>query len=166
MKLIEFDYNLKETYKIRWHLRFKFNDNLKIITSISESLKDITNIGNLYFDHFNKINFNIEKFYEDIIYGFFLEYLNFFGIIRLFPFFLFEGVKSLYRLTYAFEKVLKENVLQINNSTNILEQIKHLGKNYQNIQNLFEISYTLKLTRNNNKYDFQETPEEDLYKYS
>jgi hypothetical protein len=164
MKLIDFDYNLNETYKIRWHLRFKFNDNFKIITSISESLKDITNIGNLYNDHFNNINFNIEKFYEDMIYGFYLEYLNFYGIIRLLPFFLLEGVKSLYRLTYAFEKVLKENILQINNSTNILEQIKHLGKKYENIQNLFEISYTLKLTRNNNKYDFQETPEEDLYK--
>ena len=164
MKLIENDYNLKETYKIRWHLRFKFNDNLKIITSISESLKDITSIGNKYYDFFNKINFNIEKFYEDIIYGFYLEYLNFYGIIRLFPFFLFEGIKSLYRLTYAFEKVLKEKVLQIYYSKNILDVIKKLGNEYENIQNLFEISYTLKLTRNNNKYDFQESPEEDLYK--
>ena len=31
-------------------------------------------------------------------------------MIRLLPFFLLEGIKSLYRLTYATEKLLKEEI--------------------------------------------------------
>ena len=65
--LLDANYNLKETYKIRWHLRFTCDDNVKIISSIVEALKDISHkSGKESFEHFTKINFPPEKLYEDI----------------------------------------------------------------------------------------------------
>ena len=71
-KILEQDFNVKETGKIRWRLRFNYNDNVKIITSISECLKEISSIsGKEVFDHFHKIHFRPEQLYEDICFGFF-----------------------------------------------------------------------------------------------
>ena len=40
-KILQQDFNIKETGKIRWRMRFNFKDNIKIITSITECLKEI-----------------------------------------------------------------------------------------------------------------------------
>ena len=110
-KILEQDFNIKETGKIRWRLRFNYNDNIKMITSISECLKEIsTNSGKDVYEHFQKINFRPEELYEDICFGFFYKHFNFFGMIRLLPFFLLEGVKSFYRLIYAIEKLLRDEI--------------------------------------------------------
>ena len=45
LKILEQDYNLKETSKMRWRLRFNYNDNIKIITSITECLREISIIS-------------------------------------------------------------------------------------------------------------------------
>ena len=99
------NYDRTEIYKIRWHLRFNYNENMKIITSICECLKEISYISckELY-EHFKNIRFNPEKLYEDICFCFFYRYLNFFGMIRFLPYFLHEGIKSIYRLIYSVEK--------------------------------------------------------------
>ena len=110
-KILEQDFNIKETGKIRWRLRFNYNDNIKMITSISECLKEIsTNSGKDVYEHFQKINFRPEELYEDICFGFFYKHFNFFGMIRLLPFFLLEGAKSFYRLIYAIEKLLRDEI--------------------------------------------------------
>ena len=160
-KLLEQDYNLKETSKIRWRLRFNYDDNISIITSISECLRDISTItGKELFEHFQKIHFRQEQLYEDLCFGFFYKHFNFYGMIRLLPFFLLEGIKSVYRLIYAIEKVLKEELETVTQKDKIIKRTRELCNSLENIQDLFEISYTFKLTRNNNKYDFQEPPKD------
>ena len=160
-KLLEQDYNLKETSKIRWRLRFNYNDNIKIITSISECLREISTIScKALFEHFLKIHFRPEQLYEDLCFGFFYKHFNFYGMIRLLPFFLLEGIKSVYRLIYAIEKVTKEELESISQKDKIIKKARELCNSLENINDLFEISYTFKLTRNNNKYDFQKPPEE------
>ena len=160
-KILEQDYNLKETSKIRWRLRFNYNDNIKIITSISECLREISTVScKELFDHFQKIHFRPEELYEDLCFGFFYKHFNFYGMIRLLPFFLLEGIKSVYRLIYAIEKVAKEELESITQKDKIIKKTRELCKSLENIQDLFEISYTFNLTRNNNKYDFQKPPED------
>ena len=160
-KILEQDYNLKETSKIRWRLRFNYNDNIKIITSISECLREISTVScKELFDHFQKIHFRPEQLYEDLCFGFFYKHFNFYGMIRLLPFFLLEGIKSVYRLIYAIEKVVKDELENITQKDKIIKKTRELCKSLENIQDLFEISYTFNLTRNNNKYDFQKPPED------
>lgn len=160
-KLLEQDYNLKETSKIRWRLRFNYDDNISIITSISECLREIsTATCKELFESFQKIHFRIEQLYEDLCFGFFYKHFNFYGMIRLLPFFLLEGVKSIYRLIYAIEKVLKEELETVTQRDKVIKKTRDLCNSLENISDLFEISYTFKLTRNNNKYDFQEPPKD------
>ena len=161
LKILEQDYNLKETSKIRWRLRFNYNDNIKIITSITECLREISTIsGKELFEHFQKIHFRPEQLYEDLCFGFFYKHFNFYGMIRLLPFFLLEGVKSIYRLIYAIEKITKEELEAITQKDKIIKKTRELCNMLENISDLFEISYTFNLTRNNNKYDFQTPPED------
>ena len=154
--LLDANYNLKETYKIRWHLRFTCDDNVKIISSIVEALKDISHkSGKESFEHFTKINFPPEKLYEDICFSFFTQYFNFYGMVRLLPFFLVEGIKSFYRLSYAIVKTLKTEITNITSPDDVIKQMRVHMKSFTNISQLFELSYNFGLTRYNNKYDIQ-----------
>ena len=98
--------------------------------------------------------------YEDLCFGFFYKHFNFFGMVRLLPFFLLEGIKSVYRLIYAIEKIIKEELEKISQKEKIVPFTRELLNDLENISDLFEISYTFNLTRNNNKYDFQKPPED------
>ena len=160
-KILEQDFNVKETGKIRWRLRFNYNDNIKMITSISECLKEISHkSGKDLFEYFQKIHFRPEQLYEDLCFGFFYKHFNFYGMVRLLPFFLLEGVKSFYRLMYAIEKLLREEIKKLTDQKEIIPKVRELLNSLENINDLFEISYTFHLTRNNNKYDFQSPPQD------
>ena len=147
------NYERTEIYKIRWHLRFNYNENMKIITSICECLKEVSYISckELY-EHFKNIRFSPEKLYEDICFGFFYRYLNFFGMIRFLPYFLHEGIKSIYRLIYAVEKITKDELILIKTPDKIISKCRELCQSLDNIKDLFDISYNFNITRNNNKY--------------
>ena len=161
-KILEQDFHIKDTGKIRWRLRFNFKDNIKIITSISECLKEISiNSGKEVYNHFLKIHFRPEELYEDLCFGFFYKHFNFYGMLRLLPFFLLEGIKSFYRLIYATEKLLREEIKILDDKKEIIPKVRSLLNSLENINDLFEISYTFPLTRNNNKYDFQSPPENE-----
>jgi hypothetical protein len=161
--LLELSYNLNDTSMIRWHVRFSYNDNYKIITSAAESLKTISNTGKELYQHFENINFPIEKLLEDMIYGFFLEYLNLSGILRLLPLFMNEGVKVLYRLTYALLKTIKPSIMKITSPDNAISTIKKLSREVTDMKALFTLAFSYKLNRNNNKYEFQKLPDIDLF---
>ena len=162
---LNINYDKKEIYKIRWHLRFNYNDNVKIISSISECLKAVSYIsGKELYDHMKSIRFRPEKLYEDICFGFFYKYFNFFGMIRFLTFYLHEGIKSVYRLIYAIEKVTKEYLLSIKNPDKIIEKCRELCNSLDNIKDLFEISYNFNITRSNNKYIEQPDIKENINK--
>jgi hypothetical protein len=161
--VLELSYNLNETSKIRWHVRFSYNDNHKIITSAVESLRTISNTGKELYHHFENINFPIEKLLEDMIFGFYLEYLNLSGILRLLPLFMNEGVKVLYRLTYALLKTIKPGIMKITSADDVIGKIKKLSREVTDMKALFILAFSYKLNRNNNKYDFQKLPDIDLF---
>ena len=147
------NYDKNEIYKIRWHFRLNYNDNIKIITSISECLKEVSYVSckELY-DHLINIHFRPEKLYEDMCFGFFYKYFNFFGMIRFLPFYLHDGIKSVYRLIYAIVKLTKDELKAIKIPDKIIGKCRELLNSLDNIKDLFEISYEFNITRNNNKY--------------
>ena len=156
------NYDKNEIYKIRWHFRLNYNDNLKIITSITECLKEVAykSCKELY-DHLTNIHFRPEKLYEDMCFGFFYKYFNFFGMIRLLPFYLHDGIKSIYRLIYAIEKCTKDELKLIKVPDKIIGKCRELCNSLDNIKDLFEISYEFNITRNNNKYSEQSNIKEN-----
>ena len=150
------NYDKNEIYKIRWHFRLNYNDNIKIITSISECLREVSyKSGKELYNHLTNIHFRPEILYEDLCFGFFYKYFNFFGMIRLLPFYLHDGIKSVYRLIYAIEKLTKDELLSIQNPDKIINRCRELCNSLDNIKDLFEISYTLNINRNNNKFSEQ-----------
>lgn len=162
--MINLNYSLKETYKIRWHMRFNFEDNKKVITSIIECLKDLSgNIGKCTIAHLEKIGLPPKVLVEDIVYNFFVGYLSFEGIIRLLPFYLREGTKSLYRMIYALFKTNGDKILEIKNPEEVIPWVKKLCYDIKDLNKLFDLAYSYNLTRNNNRYDFQPIPEGDEF---
>lgn len=152
-KIIEQDIHKNEDneYKIRWKLKFTYDDNKKLITSINQCLKELSPKNrNKYYENLNHIFFNLEDLYEDMCFNFFLNYLNFYGIIRLLPFYLIEGVKSFYRLIYAIENELYN--MEFVDRNIVILKIREKCKKIENIPELFNTSYKFKLTRYNNKY--------------
>ena len=84
-----------EIIKIRWQFRFTYNEYIKIKYAIDKSIIDLSsqiivkrykNLTNLGYNRFNLI--------QDMTEGFFLDYINFPGIIKLLPIFLCEGEKK------------------------------------------------------------------------
>ena len=169
-KLIEQDMNVdsNQTYKIRWRLRFKYEDNMKIIPSIEQCLKATTTNKAVkdFYDYAEKINFNLEdEFYQKICFHFFFGIFNFYGLIRLLPFFLKEGIKSIYRLIYAIETLTADKLLSaIKNKTNIINIIQNYCKKNENIDLIFEESYKIKINRNNNQYISQKEVKNKVFK--
>ena len=159
------NYDKNEIYKIRWHFRLNYNDNIKIISSISECLKEVSYVSckELYL-HLTNIHFRPEKLYEDMCFGFFYNYFNFFGMIRFLPFYLHDGIKSVYRLIYAIEKLTKDELEMIKIPDKIIGRCRELLQSLDNIKDLFEISYEFNITRNNNKFSEQtDIPKNDKH---
>ncbi len=53
--------------------------------------------------------------------------------------------------------------MQIQYANEIIPTIRKKPKGITDIKKLFKIAYTFKLTRHNNKYDFQTLPDKDLF---
>ena len=159
-KLIEQETQLEENteYLIRWRLKFSYEENKKLINSISQCLKEISPKNrNKYYENLNHIFFNLEDLYEDMCFNFFINYLNFYGIIRFLPFYLIEGVKSFYRIIYALETEFYN--IEFKDKNEVIPKIREKCKKIDDIQELFNNSYKFKLTRYNNKYISQKSEE-------
>lgn len=160
LELIKINFSNTKIGAIRFHFRFTFDDNHKIISSIKETMSDLSKKnGKATNDHLNNIKLAPEIFYEDIVFNTFLKHLNFFGILRFLPFYIMEGCKSMYRLVYALVKKSKDKLLAINDSAMFLKEAVQIMGKIENYDELFNLSYSYGLTHNNNKYLFQNNPD-------
>ena len=162
-KIIEHDPHIDEDSdnKIRWRLKFSYDDNKKLISSIFQSLKELSPKNtNKYIQNLEHLFFNVEDLYEDMCFNFFLDYLNFYGIIRLLPYYLIEGVKSFYRLIYAKETEIYD--MNFTHKDEVIPKIREKCQKNEGIQELFNISFKLNLTRYNNKYINQKVDNTDI----
>ena len=100
--VIEMDLNPGDLSNIRWHFRYNLNENLKLYSAITKSIMEISK--QTVVNQFQLIdNYGLpkERLIQDMTDKFFLDYVNFIGIIKFLAFFLYEGVKGIYRFAYG-----------------------------------------------------------------
>ena len=188
--VIETDMNPGDLSSIRWHFRYNMDDNIKLYISISLAIVELSKqeVKNKFLQ-IEKHGLRRIKLVQDIIDQFFLDYINFIGIIKLLPFFLLEGVKGIYRFVYGLISLIhfkieskeKDNFTQdkktgelvtlndkISTKTEtiklspseIIKLYKDFSNQYQN-WNLFMDTITLwDLTHRNNTYTSIKIPSE------
>ena len=94
--------NPGEVANIRWHFRYNMDENVQLYLSIALSIGELSKKE--ISDQFlliEKYGFRRLRLVQDMADKFLLDYINFIGIIRFLPFFLYEGVKGLYRFIYG-----------------------------------------------------------------
>lgn len=100
--LMEADLHPGDMSNIRWHFRYTLEDNLRLYQSIVNSIKDISKSSVInQFDLIEKYGLPKIKLIQDMTDKFFLDYINFIGVLKLMGFFLYEGVKAIYRFAYG-----------------------------------------------------------------
>ena len=177
--LIEADLNPGDLANIRWHFRYSLDDNIKLYISISLSILELTKQEIV--NQFQQIeNYGLKriKLVQDIVDKFFIDYINFIGIVKFLPFFLYEGTKGIYRFIYGIialnhfkiekkekEEEKKEGELEtvkdkITNKNEVakippeevVKLYKQLTNKYENWGAFMETITSWELTHRNNSY--------------
>lgn len=187
--IIEADLNPGEITNIRWHFRYSLDDNIKLYISIALAIIEISkpDVVN-QFQLIEKYGLRRIKLVQDIADTFFVDYINFIGIIKFLPFFLYEGAKGIYRFIYGLismchfriEKKEEEKTKEVKEGEmpTLMDQIsaknevvkmppEEVTKLYKEVTNKFEAwalfidSVTLwDLTHRNNTYTAIKIPSE------
>ena len=159
--LIGMNYNPSEIHKLRWHFRFSIKENDKLSESIRIFLQnESSNMKNL-FDFFKENDLDPNLLIKDICEGLFLNYLNFYGILRFICIFIYEGSKTLYRFTYGLLNYIYEVKFEEikNNKNDLIHQIRKILYNVTDYKKIIEDSFNLQVTKDNNGYIKNETGE-------
>lgn len=100
--VIEADLNPGEITNIRWHFRYTMDDNIKLYISVALAIVEISSKDIVQqFQLIEKHGLRRIKLVQEIADKFFIDYINFIGIIKFVPFFLYEGAKGIYRFIYG-----------------------------------------------------------------
>lgn len=152
--LIINDYSIKKLSKIRFRLRFNYEENKRLIPAFIESFRNISKFtGKEILNKFEKIGFDVEVLVEDMFFNFFLGYLNFNFLHRVYIQFLLEGSKILFRTAYAIFKLFKNDILDITKPELVISTIKSKCKEMKDFNTFFTTAFSFKLNTKNNKYD-------------
>jgi hypothetical protein len=184
--IIESDLITGSLSNLRWHFRYTLDENIRLYLSIVNSIME--NSKSTVINQFKLIeNYGLPKvrLIQDMADKFFLDYVNFIGIIKFLPYFLYEGVSGIYRFAYGIIaicpfKLVKETKQEQNNfSMSLLEDQLTLAfdydkrpeeevfKLYKDVTNKLENWYFFldsacewDLTSRNNGYTSQKIPSE------
>ena len=187
--IIESDQNVLDLNKLRWHFRYTIIENIKLDLSIKTCILDLTkdNTGNLL-KLIEDMGLPMLDLIKDMTETFFLDYVNFLGILRFLPFFLHEGVKGIYRIIYALISLcsltqeaeyytykrdpnkrgrletvrnkLTSNEIRVKRrpKEEVLKIFKEKSNKIEKFFNLIDIATQWKLTHLNNNYIYQYIP--------
>ena len=153
--VIEADLNPGDLANIRWHFRYYLNENIRLYLSIVNSILDISKQSVVnQFQLIEKYGLPKIKLIQDMTDKFFLDYVNFVGIIKFLPFFLYEGVKGIYRYAYGLISICPFKIVKENKQ----EEQKEPNQLYQ--------TYTMSFLSDqiSQKYDFEKRPEAEVLK--
>lgn len=187
--IIESDQNIVELNKLRWHFRYTLIENVKLELSIKTCILDLSkdNTGVL-FRLIEEMGLPMYDLVKDMSETFFLDYVNFLGIVKFLSFFLLEGVKGIYRIIYAIISLcsltqeaqyytpkkdpskggrletLKQRLSTVNMrikqmpKEEVIKIFKDKSNKIEKFFNLIDIATQWKLTHLNNNYSFQFIP--------
>ena len=152
----------EELVNIRWQFRFKYIDYLKLKYSIEKSiyelcdaevLKRIKNLTNMGFISYDLV--------QNMTENFFLGYINFCGILKLLPLFLYKGEKMIYRLCYGIISMIINSSPGKKTQEEFIKTYKTFSNRIENLFYLFDISYKWNLTHNNNHFNDIQIPKHE-----
>ena len=152
--LIEMNYKPSEIFKLRWHFRFTYMENNKLCDSIRIFLQNESdNMKNL-FEFFKERGLHPGDLIKDFCDGLFLNYLNFYGVLRFICIYIYEGTKSIYRFSYGLLNYIFEEKLEEikNNKEDLRSQIKNIICGISDYKKIIGDSFNLKVSRFNNGY--------------
>ena len=153
--VIEADLTPGDMSNIRWHFRYNLNENVRLYLSIVNSILDISK--QTVVDQFKVIeNYGLPKvrLVQNMCETFFLDYINFIGLLKLVPFFLYEGVKGIYRYVYGLIAICPFKI------------VKQKTPEEQEAEQKLTLSSTMYLLSNQLalEYDFEKRPEAEILK--
>ncbi|MCQ2821340.1 MAG: TLD domain-containing protein [archaeon] len=151
--LIARNINPPEINQIRWHFRYDYSENMKIGNSLLDSINNLAD-SDTKFKLSSMETFGLvrQKFLQNVCESFFLDYFNFYAMLRFFPFFLIEGTKSIYRLTHAMLKFTPFEINANKTEDEIFTMFKSASSEIKEIEKMFTYCYKVDLTRKNNQY--------------
>ena len=167
--LIESDQNEHDMNRLRWHFRYTVLDNIQLDLNIKSCITDLASSPN-QFKVFEKLGLPSSYLIRDIIKKFFIDYVNFAGIIRFLPFFLLEGVKGIYRLIYAliyytsliYEEDNKnqkdKNAIEKPTKDELLVLFREKSNKIKDFPVFIDFATKWNLTHANNNYLYQTVP--------
>lgn len=153
--IIEADLNPGELANIRWHFRYTLNENIRLYLSIINSIMDISKQSVI--NQFNLIeNYGLPKIklIQDMTDKFFLDYINFIGMLKLVPFFLYEGIKGVYRYAFGLISICPFKI------------VKQKTKEEEEAERQLTQTYTMSLLSDQIalNYDYEKRPEAEVLK--
>jgi len=167
--IIETDQNEMELNRLRWHFRYTILDNIQMDSNIKTCIIELSNYTQ-QFKQLEKMGFSLVLIIRDIFKQFFLDHVNFVGIIRILPFFLLEGIKGVYRIIYALlyfcslsiesdQKNEKNNIKKEKKSKEeLLALFKEKSNKITDFVNLMDFALKWELKHTNNNYIYQVVP--------
>ena len=154
--LIEADLNPGDLANIRWHFRYSLKENIRLYLSIVNSI--LENSKQAVVNQFKLIeNYGLPKIklIQDMADHFFLDYINFIGALKFLPFFLYEGVKGIYRYAYGLIAICPFK---------IIKEKKQEEKKENQLQLLNTVNTISLLDQISLQYDFEKRPEAEILK--
>ena len=157
-KLIDKEKNKeKEKIGIKNRLGFTKKENEIIIDSIESCINEVNyKRKNEYDEIFKKLKIEKREIYQNIFNDFFINYINFYGLIRFLPLYLNEGFKSIFRLICSLENIIFEEEITFKNKEEVIKIIKEKSKKID-IDELFKSSFNYKFTINKIEEDNEGT---------
>ena len=157
-KLIDKEKNKeKEKIGIKNRLKFTKKENEIIIDSIESCINEVNyKRKNEYDEIFKKLKIEKREIYQNIFNDFFINYINFYGLIRFLPLYLNEGFKSIFRLICSLENIIFEEEITFKNKEEVIKIIKEKSKKID-IDELFKSSFNYKFTINKIEEDNEGT---------
>ena len=167
--MIESDNADNDLNKLRWHFRYNIVENIQMDSNIKTCIYELAS-NPQQFKNYEKMGLTLTSIIRDIIKKFFLDYVNFVGIIRILPFFLLEGVKGIYRIIYAIvfycnqglEEDQKAGKLKILKDQKTKDELMDIFKEKSNkitdFIGLFDYATKWNLTHTNNNFIYQVVP--------
>ena len=146
-KLIDKEQKEKEKIGIKQRLKFTKRENEIIIDSFDACLEEINHKKkNEYYENLKKINFDKRLIYQDMLNDFFINYFNFYGMIRLLPLYLLRGFKSFYRIICAIENEIINEEIKFQKKEEVISIIREKTKKFdvdEIIKNSFNYKFKI-----------------------
>ena len=146
-KLIDKEKKEKEKIEIKQRLKFTKKENEIIINSFDTCINEVNHKKkNEYYDNLKKINFDKRLIYQDMLNDFFINYFNFYGMIRLLPLYLLRGFKSFYRIICAIENEIINEEIKFQKKEEVISIIREKTKKFdvdEIIKNSFNYKFKI-----------------------